>query len=71
MRFFQLAATAAMLLHMGTFVHANPMFADHNNAALDSSAECKGTSFLYLYFLYSYSSLEIFFVIDLELYYII
>ncbi|ORY91257.1 hypothetical protein BCR43DRAFT_566792 [Syncephalastrum racemosum] len=42
MRFFQLAATAAMLLHMGNFVHANPMFTDHTNAALDSSAECNG-----------------------------
>lgn len=36
-----LSAAAAVLLQWGTFVHANPMFEEHNNAA-STEDNCQG-----------------------------
>lgn len=36
-----LSAAAAVLLQLGTFVHANPMFEEHNDAA-STDDNCQG-----------------------------
>lgn len=51
-----LSAAAAVLLQLGTFVHANPMFEEHNDAA-STEDNCQGE-------LLTHSSCTMFTLID-------